>query len=162
MTAPLPQADGSPKCLSSACSLLMSPEVSRPSLPPGRCSCQSGLPASQPCLPSFALRHLGCDRKINSMRHMNTGHFHYPYSCVTLTSHMVLLNVSLGSYEMLSCSVPTDFATPRTVAPQAPLSMGFSRQEYWSRLPFPTPGHLPWPRDPTHVSCLSCIGREFL
>ena len=32
------------------------------------------------------------------------------------------------------------FATPRTVAHQAPLSMGFSRQEYWSVLPFPSPG----------------------
>ena len=31
------------------------------------------------------------------------------------------------------------FATPWTVAPQAPLSMGFSRQEYWSGLPFPSP-----------------------
>ena len=30
------------------------------------------------------------------------------------------------------------FATPSTVAHQAPLSMGFSRQEYWSGLPFPT------------------------
>ena len=35
------------------------------------------------------------------------------------------------------------FATPWTVAFQAPPSMGFSRQEYWSRLPFPSPGHLP-------------------
>ena len=32
------------------------------------------------------------------------------------------------------------FATPWTVAHQAPLSMGFSRQEYWSGLPFPSPG----------------------
>ena len=31
------------------------------------------------------------------------------------------------------------FATPWTVARQAPLSMGFSRQEYWSGLPFPSP-----------------------
>ena len=37
------------------------------------------------------------------------------------------------------------FATPWTVACQAPLSMGFSRQEYWSGLPFPSPGDL---RDP--------------
>ena len=36
------------------------------------------------------------------------------------------------------------FAT-RTVAHQAPLSMGFSRQEYWSRLPFPSKGDLPDP-----------------
>jgi len=35
--------------------------------------------------------------------------------------------------------------TPWTVACQAPLSMGFSRQEYWSGLPFPSPGDLPAP-----------------
>ena len=35
------------------------------------------------------------------------------------------------------------FATPWTVACQAPLSRGFSRQEYWSGLPFPSPGDLP-------------------
>ena len=35
------------------------------------------------------------------------------------------------------------FATPWTVAHQAPLSMRFSRQEYWSGLPFPSPGNLP-------------------
>ena len=34
-------------------------------------------------------------------------------------------------------------ATPWTVAHQAPLSMGFSRQKYWSGLPFPSPGDLP-------------------
>ena len=34
------------------------------------------------------------------------------------------------------------FATPWTVAYQAPLSMGFSRQEYWSGVPFPAPGDL--------------------
>ena len=37
------------------------------------------------------------------------------------------------------------FATPQTVAHQAPLSMGFSRQVYWSGLPFPTPEDLPNP-----------------
>ena len=37
------------------------------------------------------------------------------------------------------------FATPRTVAYQAPPSVGFSRQEYWSGLPFPSPGDLPNP-----------------
>ena len=35
--------------------------------------------------------------------------------------------------------------TPWTVACQAPLSMGFARQEYWSGLPFPSPGDLPDP-----------------
>ena len=37
------------------------------------------------------------------------------------------------------------FATPWTVAYQAPPSMGFSRQEYWSGLPLPSPGDLPDP-----------------
>ena len=37
------------------------------------------------------------------------------------------------------------FAIPWTVAHQAPLSVGFSRQEYWSGLPFPSPGDLPNP-----------------
>ena len=37
------------------------------------------------------------------------------------------------------------FVTPWTVARQAPLSMGFPRQEYWSRLPFPLSGYLPNP-----------------
>ena len=37
------------------------------------------------------------------------------------------------------------FATPWTVAHQAPPSMGFSRQEYWSGLPFPAPGDRPNP-----------------
>ena len=38
------------------------------------------------------------------------------------------------------------FATPWTVAHQAPLSVGFPRQEYWSGLPFPSPGDLSNPR----------------
>ena len=37
------------------------------------------------------------------------------------------------------------FATPWTVAPQAPLSMGFPRQACWSGVPFPSPGDLPDP-----------------
>ena len=37
------------------------------------------------------------------------------------------------------------FLTPWTVACQAPLSMGFSKQDYWNGLPFPLPGDLPDP-----------------
>ena len=44
-----------------------------------------------------------------------------------------------------SNSVIQLFETPWTVAHQTPLSMGFSRQEHWSRLPFPSPGDLPNP-----------------
>ena len=45
----------------------------------------------------------------------------------------------------LSRSVVPDSATPWTAARQAPLSIGFSRQEYWSGLPCPLPGDLPDP-----------------
>ena len=41
--------------------------------------------------------------------------------------------------------VSDSFATLRTVAHQAPLSMRFPRQEYWSGVPFPSPGDLPDP-----------------
>ena len=51
-------------------------------------------------------------------------------------------NVSGGSGGLVSKSCPT-LVTPWTVACQSPLSMGFSRQEYRSGLPFPSPGHLP-------------------
>ena len=39
----------------------------------------------------------------------------------------------------------TSFATPWPILQQAPVSMGFFRQEYWSGSPFPTPGDLPNP-----------------
>ena len=75
----------------------------------------------------------------------------------------------------LSCPVPvgssrtrdrthapcmSDSVTPGTVAHQAPLSMGFPRQEYWSGLLCPPPGDLP--KDQTPVSCISCIGSGVL
>ena len=50
------------------------------------------------------------------------------------------------------------FVTPWTVACQAPLSLEFSRQEYWSRLPFPFPGDLPDPG----IEPVSCIVGRFL
>ena len=58
------------------------------------------------------------------------------------------------SYEVkVSCSVLSDSVIPRTVARQAHLSVGFSRQEYWSGVAFPSPGDLPnagiKPRSPT-------------
>ena len=44
---------------------------------------------------------------------------------------------------MLSHVSTNCFVTPWTVICQAPLSKGFPRQEYWSGLPLPSPGHLP-------------------
>ena len=54
------------------------------------------------------------------------------------------------------------FATPWTVAHQAPLSMGFSRQEYWSGLPCPLPEDLPNPGiKPTSLMSPAMVGRFF-
>ena len=49
-----------------------------------------------------------------------------------------------GGGGLVAKSCPT-LVTPWTVARQAPLSMGFSRQEYWSGLPFPSAGDFPNP-----------------
>ena len=55
-----------------------------------------------------------------------------------------VLQDSGGGGGLVAKSCPI-LAAPWTVARQAPLSMGFSRQEYWSGLPFPSPGDLPDP-----------------
>ena len=60
--------------------------------------------------------------------------------------HRVLATGPPGKSLILSVCVLSHihfFATPWTVAHQAPLSVGFSRQEYWSGLPFPSPGDIP-------------------
>ena len=68
-------------------------------------------------------------------------------------SHMCVL--SCFSHVWLS-------ETPWTVTLQAPLSMGFSRQEYWSELPCPPPGDLPDPGiEPTSLASPALAGRFF-
>ena len=62
----------------------------------------------------------------------------------TPTMAKTVLNTVNGNSSVFGQSCPT-LATPWTVACQAPLSMGFSRQEYQSGLPFPSPGDLPDP-----------------
>ena len=54
------------------------------------------------------------------------------------------------------------FATPWTITCQAPLFMGFSRQEYWSALSIPPQGDLPNPGLWTQVSWISCLGMPSL
>ena len=63
---------------------------------------------------------------------------------------------------LLSCFVVSNSATPWTVAHQAPLSMGFSRQEYWSGLSCPPSGDFPHPGiEPTSLMSPALAG-EFL
>ena len=59
------------------------------------------------------------------------------------TSENHVCQLYVGSESEVTQSCPT--ATPWTVAYQAPPSMGFSRQEYWSGLPLPSAGDLPSP-----------------
>ena len=69
----------------------------------------------------------------------------------------------VGRVLLLSRSVVSDsFVTPRTGACQAPLSTGFSRQEYWSDLPFPTPGDLPDPAIEPASSASPALAGGFL
>ena len=65
-----------------------------------------------------------------------------PYICVYTHTHT---HTHTHTF-LLSCfSCVQFFATLCTITCQAPLFMGFSRQEYWSGLPFPSPGDLPHP-----------------
>ena len=60
---------------------------------------------------------------------------------------------------VLTHSVMSDSVTSWTAAHQVPLSVGFSRQEYWSRLPFPSPGDFP---DPGIKAISSALAGRFL
>ena len=54
------------------------------------------------------------------------------------------MHININTWAVLSCFYRVwFFATQWTIAHQAPLSMGFFRQEYWSELPCPRPGDLP-------------------
>ena len=80
---------------------------------------------------------------------------------IMITITICILNIKTYSplksnkicFNQWSCSVVSDSEIPWTVTYQAPPSMEFSRQEYWSGLPFPSPGDLPdpgiEPRSPT-------------
>ena len=82
-----------------------------------------------------------------------------PASCIefALVIYFTYGNIH-GGGGLVAKSCPT-LATPWIVACQAPLSMGFSRQEHWSRLPFPFCRGSSWLRNQTQVSCIP--GRWF-
>ena len=73
------------------------------------------------------------------MKYKIQWHQIHSYCCAYMCSYC------LHTCVVLSCSVLFDSAILWTVAHQAPLSMGFPRQEYWSRFPFLSPGDLPHP-----------------
>ena len=74
------------------------------------------------------------------------------------TKHPVGHGVSVGHLVMY------DSAIPWVIACQAPLSIEFSRQEYWSVLPYPSPGDLPYPGiEPTFLASVvsSALAERF-
>lgn len=82
-------------------------------------------------LQSMGSQRVGCYEATNTHRHTNTH-----------TKHTNLPQwVNICPASMLSCFSRVQFcATSWTIACQTPLSMGFSRQPYWSRMPVPVPG----------------------
>ena len=71
----------------------------------------------------------------------------YIFEIITTVETWIHLSFSTFMHESeseVTQSCPT-LCDPRTIVYQAPLSMGFSRQEYWSGLPFPYPRDLPNP-----------------
>ena len=69
-------------------------------------------------------------------------------TCAYFTPATVVIVIPVGARvfnEVKSLSRVRLFETPWTVAYQAPPAMGFSRREYWSGVPFPSPGDLPDP-----------------
>ena len=77
-------------------------------------------------------------------------------SCGSLCSSLRTLSLLVKVRVCSSYPAESDSVTPWIVAHQAPLSTGFSRQEYWSGLPFPPRGD---PPDPG--TCVSCIEGRF-
>ena len=74
-----------------------------------------------------------------------------------------MLSLGISSECMLSRFSRVQLcATPWTVFPQAPLSMGFSRQDYWSGLPCPPPEDLPYSGIEPRSLTVSCIGKRVL
>ena len=90
----------------------------------------------------FTLKLLSvCTSHLQSLPTEGLVHFCQPSRCMVYlsdTCNQVLESVNVSS-------VMSDSATPWTAAHQTRLSMGFCRQEYWSGLPFPSPGGLPDP-----------------
>ena len=83
----------------------------------------------------------------------------HPIHMPTTAIHNVCVRSQLLSHVLLFVLL---FSSPWTIAHQAPLSMGFPRQEYWSGLPFPSPGDLPDPgiksRSPARgLNRFSCV-----
>ena len=95
---------------------------------------------STDCFPTYNIIAVQYQQKSDCREHFNFLHATYLFLCQV-------------------ASVVTDSWTLRTVAQQTPLSVGFSRQEFYSGLPFPPPGNLPNPgMEPTSLTSPALAG----
>ena len=104
-----------------------------------------------------------CDLNTVSVSHMLffTLILSYLFTLVNIFEHLQqITTVVFVCVCVRACSVMSDSVTPWTIAHQASLSMGFSRQEYWSGMPFPIPGTLPDPGTESTYFFISCIDRH--
>ena len=83
------------------------------------------------------IQRKACKDYCNILKEIKIGQSGFFITCACVLSYVLL------------------FAMPWTVAHQASLSMGLSRQEYWMGLPCPPPGDLPQPKNQTWVSCIA-------
>ena len=90
-------------------------------------------------------------REVRLLSSSSVSHFAYrPFSialhlCSSLLLFVEASQLACAKVHVFMLSCVRLFVTPWTVAHQAPLSMGFSKQEYWSGLPCPSPRNLPDP-----------------
>ena len=99
---------------------------------------------------------------VRKLKARETGKGYIQLHSVTWRQKLSPSNLMPKVYSLqCSCLVvlSNSLATPRTVARQPLLSMGFPRQEYWSGLPFPSPGDLPAPG--IEWACPALVGRFF-
>ena len=91
--------------------------------------------------------YIGSTQRIQDILHLKM------FNVIILRKFLCAMWKWMWRWKVKSLSHVRLFATPWTVAHKAPPSMGFSKQEYWSVLPFPSPGDLPdpgiEPRSPT-------------
>ena len=113
--------------------------------------------ARNPAFPPFPLNQPKSDSKFQTLSHRKVKFS--PYGSVPPSGHAGGGLKSVDFACVLSHSV---VSAPWTVAHQAPLSMEFCRQEYWSGLPFPTPEDLPNPGiEPTSLASPVLAGGFF-
>ena len=107
---------------------------------------------------SLPLSHMGSPMPILHILYLSSVYLYTSYYAIALNHYIY------STLYMLSCSVVSSSLWPHGlyVAHQAPVSMGFSRQEYWSGLPLPAPGNLPDPGiKPVSPVFLALAGRFF-